>query len=74
MVVAAIPVANRRVRAERKRLEEVVVIELINNGKMGENSPISSIVSNGFSNFISVTELGRYGVRVLSVHQMGSLL
>ena len=43
VLVVTIPVVNRLIRAERKWLEGVVVIELVNSGRMGENSPISSI-------------------------------
>ena len=38
------PVADGCFRADRKQVEEVVVFQLTNNGGMGENSPISSIV------------------------------
>ena len=45
--VAASPVADRRIRAGCKQLEEEVVVWSTNNGGMGENPPISSIVVCG---------------------------
>ena len=46
-LAAASPVANRRVWSGCKLLEEEVIIELTNNGRMGEKSPNSSIVVCG---------------------------
>ena len=46
-LVAASPVADRRIRAGCKWLEEEVVVYLTNDGGMTENQPISSIVVCG---------------------------
>ena len=45
--VAASPVADRRIRAGCKRLEEEAVVDSTNDGGMGENPPISSVVVCG---------------------------
>ena len=50
--VAASTVADRRIRAGCKRLEEEVVVDSTNDGGMGENPPISSVVVCGRVFFI----------------------
>ena len=55
-LVAASPVADRRISAGCKRLEEEVVVQSTKDGGMGENPPISSIVVCG-----RVGAVGRVG-------------